>query len=198
MFYRAEYKMTAKQRLQGSWTYMAGIYGIILAFIVFYGLFSHVPFLGVGLSVVCGSCLLFSSIRMNRKLHRGERVQLSDLLSGFSHIGKCVGLFLWLGFWVSLWCCLLVLPGIVKLYSYSMAFYYLEADPTISIREALNKSKQITQGRKTNLFLLQLSWLGWISLSILTFGLSLLWLIPYLSLTEYEAFEDFRNQGITL
>ena len=88
MFYRAEYKLVAKERLQGSWKYMAGIYGIIFGLILFYGLFSHVPILGISLSVVCGSCLLFSSIRMNRKLHHDEKVQLADLLSGFSHCFK--------------------------------------------------------------------------------------------------------------
>ena len=68
--------MVAKERLQGSWKYMAGIYGIIFGLILFYGLFSHIPILGISLSVVCGSCLLFSSIRMNRKLHHDEKVQL--------------------------------------------------------------------------------------------------------------------------
>lgn len=66
MFYRAEYKMNAKQRLQGNWKYMAGIYGIIFAWIIFYGLFSHIPVVGISLSIVCGSCLFFSSIRMSR------------------------------------------------------------------------------------------------------------------------------------
>jgi uncharacterized membrane protein len=160
MFYRAEYKLVAKERLQGSWKYMAGIYGIIFGLILFYGLFSHVPILGISLSVVCGSCLLFSSIRMNRKLHHDEKVQLADLLSGFSHCFKCVGLSLWIGIWVTLWSCLLVIPGIVKLCSYSMAFYFLEENPRISIREALN----------------------------------LLWLMPYMGVTEYAAFADMQSQ----
>jgi uncharacterized membrane protein len=173
---------------------MAGIYGIIFGLILFYGLFSHVPILGISLSVVCGSCLLFSSIRMNRKLHHDEKVQLADLLSGFSHCFKCVGLSLWIGIWVTLWSCLLVIPGIVKLCSYSMAFYFLEENPRISIREALNRSKKLTNGRKSHLFVLQLSWLGWITLSILTFGLSLLWLMPYMGVTEYAAFADMQSQ----
>lgn len=194
MFYRAEYKLVAKERLQGSWKYMAGIYGIIFGLILFYGLFSHVPILGISLSVVCGSCLLFSSIRMNRKLHHDEKVQLADLLSGFSHCVKCVGLSLWIGICVTLWSCLFVIPGIVKLYSYSMAFYFLEENPRISIREALNRSKKLTNGRKSHLFVLQLSWLGWITLSILTFGLSLLWLMPYMGVTEYAAFADMQSQ----
>lgn len=89
-----------------------------------------------------------------------------------------------------------MLPGIFKAYSYSMAFYYLEEDPTISVRVALNKSKEATRGKRGSLFILQLSWLGWITLSIFTFGISLLWLLPYFSLTEYTAFSDMRYQEI--
>ena len=78
---------------------------------------------------------------------------------------------------------LFVIPGIVKGLSYSMAHYVLADHPEMTARQALNESKRITQGHKGELFVLNLSFLGWQILASFTFGILYIWLIPYMQAT---------------
>ena len=73
--------------------------------------------------------------------------------------------------WIFLWSLLFVIPGIVKAYAYSVAPYILANYPDVEAMEALNLSKRITNGHKAELFIFDLSVIGWHLLSLFTFGL---------------------------
>ncbi|MBR6880478.1 MAG: DUF975 family protein [Clostridiales bacterium] len=90
------------------------------------------------------------------------------------------------GLYIFLWALLLVIPGIVKAYSYFMVSYIIAENPEISTKRAFEISKDTMYGSRADLFTLQLSFIGWFLLSCLTFGLGFIWLVPYFRATMAE------------
>lgn len=81
---------------------------------------------------------------------------------------------------IFLWALLFIIPGIVKAYSYAMTSFILADNPEMKSLDALEESKKMMDGKKGRLFLLDLSFIGWIILGILTFGIGLFFLAPYI------------------
>ncbi len=98
-------------------------------------------------------------------VHRREEMPYESLFDSFAFAGKVIALTIVEGFFVFLWSLLLVVPGIIAVYRYSFAMWNLCADPSIGVMEALNRSKQQTRGYKWQLFVLQLSFIGWFILA---------------------------------
>ena len=89
---------------------------------------------------------------------------------------------------IMLWLLLLVVPGIIKAYEYSMIPYLLAENPNLSASEAFSLSKQMTTGQKMDLFVLDLSFLGWIILGAICCGIGLLFVQPYPEATKAEVY----------
>ena len=89
--------------------------------------------------------------------------------------------------------CLFIVPGIILGIGLCMAPYILKDDPQISAMDALMKSWQITRGHKLKLFWLGLSFIGWIILSLCTFGLGFFLLAPYMEATFAHYYEDIKT-----
>lgn len=103
---------------------------------------------------------------------------------------------LWRGFLNFLWFLLLIIPGIVKAYAYSMVPYILADNPNIGYKRALELSVQMTDGEKFNMFVLDLSFIGWYLLGSLAFGLGGLFVNPYKNATEAELYLVLRENAI--
>ena len=117
---------------------------------------------------------------------------------GYLH--KVWGMFL-MSLFIVLWMLLFIIPGIVKSFSYAMTPYILEENPELSANEAIDRSRAMMRGHKFDLFWLYLSFIGWILLSILTLGIGLLWLAPYMQTATAAFYEDVkadyeRNGGL--
>ena len=65
------------------------------------------------------------------------------------------------GLYIVLWSLLLVIPGIVKTYSYAMTPYIMAEHPSLTANEAITESRRIMDGKKWRLFCLDLSFIGW-------------------------------------
>ncbi len=92
-----------------------------------------------------------------------------------------------------LWSLLFVIPGIVKSYEYRMIPYLIAENPQMGYKAAFAESKRLTDGQKWNMFVLDLSFLGWDLLSAMTFGLlSLFYVGPYRAATEAALYEALR------
>jgi len=99
---------------------------------------------------------------------------------------------------IFLWMLLLIVPGIVAAYSYRMSLYLLIDNPEIGVSEALRKSKEMMNGYKARLFYLDLSFIGWALLCVLTFGIGILWLYPYMLTSQAIFYEELRKDlGLT-
>ena len=75
-----------------------------------------------------------------------------------------------------------------------MVSYILKDDPTLKNNAAIEKSMKMMEGHKMQLFLLDLSFLGWVLLSCLTLGLGFLLLIPYIQTTRAHFYEDLKAE----
>lgn len=94
-------------------------------------------------------------------VRRGERAEYLTLFDGFSFVGKLIGLNIVMYIFIWLWSLLFVIPGIIAAYRYRFALYNLYENPGIGIMEALDMSKRQTLGYKGQLFMLDLSYIGW-------------------------------------
>lgn len=123
-------------------------------------------------------------------LVRGKNVRIEDLFTLFSNLklyGKTLGLTILTSILLLLWSLLLIIPGIIKTLSYSQVYYIFKDHPEYSINEIITESRKLMNGYKWKYFLLNLSFIGWGLLSILTVFIGFLWLIPYMN-TSYATF----------
>lgn len=93
-----------------------------------------------------------------------------------------------------LWGLLWIIPGIVKGYSYAMTLYILRDYPELGPRGATLKSKLMMRGHKRELFLLNLSFIGWIALGIITCGIGLLFVYPYMRAAHAHFYNDVKAE----
>ena len=124
--------------------------------------------------------------------YRNEPIRIAPLFTVYQNgklALKLIGTSLLFGLFVFLWSLLLIIPGIIKSLSYSQTFFLLKDHPEYSALQAISESKKRMKGYKGKLFLLYLSFIGWGLLSILTFGIGFLWLVPYIY-TSLAAFYD--------
>lgn len=123
---------------------------------------------------------------------RGNSLEVETLFSGYkSRIWSTLVLKY---VYILLWTLLLVIPGIIKTYSYSMTEYILKDNPELKNNAAIEKSMEMMQGHKLRLFLLHLSFIGWAILGTLTLGLGFLWIIPYIETSQAAFYEDLKAQ----
>lgn len=104
---------------------------------------------------------------------------------------KVLGM-LWVSILISLWALLLVVPGIIKAFSYAMTPYILEENPELSASEAIHRSRFMMRGHKFDLFWLYLGFLGWFLLCLLTAGIGFLWLAPYMEAAQAAFYQDVK------
>ncbi|MFF2885836.1 DUF975 family protein [Paenibacillus sp. NPDC057967] len=103
---------------------------------------------------------------------------------------------LWRGFLNFLWYLLLIIPGIVKSYAYSMVPFILANNPNIGFKRSVELSNQMTRGHKFRIFVLDLSFLGWIFLGLLACGIGVLFVMPYINATKAELYLALRKEAL--
>ena len=95
-----------------------------------------------------------------------------------------------------LWSLLFVIPGIVKSYSYAMAPYLLQDHPEMTASQAIDESMRIMDGNKMNLFMLDLSFIGWWLLVLLTGGLLSFIVAPYQLTARAEFYRELIDENV--
>lgn len=181
-FNRPKIKSLAKVQLQGNFFNL-----LIITLIL--GLVTLIPIAGQILAP--GLTLSLCMVYLGQSY--GNNAQISNSFGGVRHLGKAWWLTILMGFFTALWSILFVIPGIVKAISYSMAPFVLADDPTLTARQALDISKQITDGHKLDLFLVGLSFIGWSLLVSFTFGIAAIWVVPYMCATYANCYQTLKN-----
>lgn len=192
MLTRTELKTASKQQLQGKWLTVGCAFFLIPLLSVGIG---RIPLLGPIILFLIPGPMLFGQVFMVLKVTNKQEVALGDVFEGFKHFIKSVGLHILRGFFIFLWSLLLWIPGIIKGFAYSMAFYILAENPEMDLFEALKESQRITNGHKFDLFILSLSFLGWIILCSFTLGIGYFWLVPYMQTTYANAYKSLRDNA---
>ncbi len=189
----------ARENLKGRWRlaingafFLAGI-SIVLNFL------SNIPYIGFLFSIILfiiNGFLYIGTASFFLKFSKKEDVKVSEIYLGYKVYDNYLhGLkaILW-KFWYSFfWYLLLIVPGIIKSISYSQFYYILAEDKNIDLREALKKSKDMMDGNKMKYFKLQLRFIGWAFLCILTLGIGIIWLAPWIQVTLAKFYEDVKG-----
>ncbi|MBE6616932.1 MAG: DUF975 family protein [Ruminococcaceae bacterium] len=181
---RQQMKLEAKQALKGNLGVAIGIYivyGVIVAALssigvggFFVGLFAY------------GIMVAFLAMARTNKL------EFTDLFSGFNNFGTVFGATLLKAIYTVLWTLLFFIPGFVKSYSYAMTEYILADEPDLKCNEAITKSRKMMNGHKMELFILDLSFIGWAFLCALTLGILTFYVTPYMLTTRAKFYENLK------
>ncbi|MDO4554777.1 MAG: DUF975 family protein [Lachnospiraceae bacterium] len=148
------------------------------------------------LILIIGGAVKLGYAEFNLNVVDQREVHFGDLFGGFSRFGQAFLLQLLVTIFVSLWTLLFIIPGIIAAYRYSMAFFILAEHPEMSAMDALRESKQMMAGNKWRLFCLQFSFIGWMILGVITCGIGLLWVNPYLNAAVAAFYRDISyNDG---
>ncbi len=205
---RAELKANAKRSLQGKYG-QAILMTIIFSFIT--SMVTYVVLLGgpnaskitvmileyvaIILRLSVFAFLTLGSVSFYLKVSRNEEVTWKELFSKTNLWLGLLGVTIVTGVFISLWSLLIVIPGIIASYRYAMVDYILLDNPNIGIMDCINKSKKMMYGHKMDLFLLHLSFIGWVILGVFTLGILYLWLMPYMSVTIANFYNSIKDQN---
>lgn len=129
---------------------------------------------------------------------RGGEATAKDMFEGYNKelFSRVLTTTLLYYVYVFLWSLLLLIPGCIKAYSYAMTPYILKDNPEMKNNAAIEESMRMMDGHKLELFLLDLSFIGWAILSILTCCIGFLWLTPYMNMARVNFYEDLKKASV--
>ena len=162
------------------------VIGSILLFFAFIGWLFKI-FLFNPLEVGCKGFFMVNS---------RENANLGEIKRGFSPSWiHNVGAMLLKDIFLFLWSLLFIVPGIIKSFSYAMVPYILADNPGLSATEAITLSRKMMDGNKWRMFVLDLSFIGWMFLSACTLGiLGIFYVNPYMYSTHAELYNALKNR----
>ncbi|MBQ1870764.1 MAG: DUF975 family protein [Lachnospiraceae bacterium] len=184
----SEYRRQSKEMLTGKW----GIaIGVTVIFSIILGA-SAATVLG---PIILGGALTVGYMRFFMRGYRENSLEFGDLFSAFdNNFTSTLFMYLLMNLFIFLWSLLFIIPGIIASYAYSMAPMILADNPEMGGYEALQASKELMRGKKGQLFLLHLSYIGWILLSIPTLGILMLWVAPWMEAATVAFYEDIKGE----
>ena len=141
-----------------------------------------IPFIVVFVSVilmVSGLASSATSIIMSRAYNIGTaQATHYNALTIIGFIGYIVG-YIWLA---------------IESYYYKIVYMVGAEYENLSSKEIVEKSKELMTNRRWRLFCLELSFIGWIILAALTFGIGLIWLAPYMEFAQIAFYKDAKGE----
>lgn len=175
---------------------MLGFLGIFLGIflVVFVLVIAFTTF--VGYPVLVGGKKYFISAA--EAVNEEEEAKFNLLGHGFKgpHYLDIVKTMFVKDLYIFLWTLLLIIPGIVKGYAYAMVPYILADNPNIGVKRAIELSNQMTDGEKMDMFILDLSFIGWFILAAIPCGLGYYFLNPYYYSTHAELYRVLREKAL--
>lgn len=174
----------------GKWM-MALLAALVVSLII--GVCSAIPVVGSVGAFIIGGPLSLGLVGYFLHLAREEEATIEGVFDSFGeHFVQSLLLYLMTAIFTFLWSLLFVIPGIVKAYAYSMAYYIKRDNPTYDWKQCLDESQKMMDGKKWKLFCLQLSFIGWSIVCAFTFGIGYLWLTPYMNAATANFYESIK------
>lgn len=156
------------------------------------------PIVTIAASLFVVSVISMGSATWFHRAIKTDGLKMEEMFWTFKedYVGN-IGLVLLIGVYTFLWTLLFYIPGIVKSYSYSLALYIKSENPSIKAEQAIDLSKRMTNGHKMDLFVLDLSFIGWFILSGITFNiLGVIYVIPYYNAAKAFAYEEIKEDAL--
>mgnify|MGYP004512066405 FL=1 len=187
--------MEAKDFRKKAWNKFRDNQGTMIVILLVVALIEAVlSFTFIGTIVIAGP-LALGVAGCTLALCRKQKFELVDMFKGFNNFVPACLLYIVNTIFVGLWSILFIVPGIIAELSYSMSFYILQDNPKMTQSEARNASISMMNGHKWELFCLRFSFIGWILLGILTFGILFIWVAPYMNTAEAEFYRHLKGES---
>jgi uncharacterized membrane protein len=184
----SEIKKSAKEAMKNKW-------GLAIGVFLVHGLISS-AISATGIGAIATGLLSVGFAAFFLDALRSEKASFDSFFKGFTeYLGTKLVSMLLVGIYTFFWTILFYIPGIVKTYSYAMTPYILLDKPELSANEAITDSRMMMRGHKMELFLLDLSFIGWILLSILTFGILFIYVVPYMQAARAEFYRTLKGEN---
>ena len=188
--------MKARDFRAKAWAACKGNWGVAILSIIIVGIITGIcgviPAVGGLITLVITGPLALGLVVVFSKLVKGEKAEIVNVFDGFKNFVNSFLLYILISIFTFLWSLLFVIPGIVMGYAYSMSFYILKDNPELSANEARKQSIEMMRGNKWRLFCLDFSFIGWALLSILTFGILMLWVSPVMEASHAAFYESLK------
>lgn len=201
MLTRAELKQQAKAQLKGN---LGMLFVVLLVYVLvcfavsLIGgfVFSKVPVLLYVVTYAVVPPIVIGYYMVYLDTTYGEKPQVATLFRPYKECWlQSVLLNILVAIFTFLWSLLLIVPGIIKSFSYSQATFILAENPSMTAKEAIDESKLIMDGHKMELFVLYLSFIPWILLCYVTLGIALIYVTPYMTLTITNFYHNVKRQS---
>ncbi len=195
---RQEIKARAKDQLGNNLFCNAWLFAVLACFI--FSVICSVAgsiIVGIGAVIVTGPLSFGLNYLFLKQARDHQPMDLGDMFKGFSSdFGQNLLIGLMTAIFTALWSLLLIVPGIVKAYSYSMV-YYIKADhPEYDWRQCIAESQAMMNGHKMDLFILDLSFIGWMIVGSLCLGVGTLWVSAYMEAARAHFYESIQSYVI--
>lgn len=164
-----------------------------LVYFIVIGAISSIPFVSYAsflliMPLTFGYTLTF--LRYMRGTRNDDMVTAPFFV--FYDFGRYLGVSLLMNIFIGLWTLLLIVPGIIMSYAYAMTPFIRHDNPELTAMECIKKSKKMMRGYKWKLFLLDLGFIGWILLTIVTLGIYGFWLEPWIQCSRAKFYEELK------
>ena len=147
--------------------------------------------LGFVSMLVAGPLALgFSIYSLN--LFRNGSADYNNIFDGFKSLGKILGVYFLMIALIILGMILLIIPGIILAFGFSMAYYVMIDKPELGVVDTLKESWKIMKGNKTKLFGLSLRFIPWAILGFLCFVIGIIFVLPWMQLSYASFYEEIK------
>ena len=194
---KAKAKALAKENFKQFWAGYLVIIGIsVLLTVGLELLFDNESMIYAALNLVASfftSTLSVGFYLYLLKMIRKEEFSRNDIFAFVGKVLPITAITLLVSIFSFFWALLLIIPGIIAALSYSMAFLIYAEDQSLNAMDYLDKSKEMMKGYKWDYFVFGLSFIGWILLSIITLGIGLIWILPYITIAEVVYYDELKK-----
>ena len=206
----SEYRAQARETLKGRWNEMALVTLIVFAI----GMVCSSPAMltsGLEDNSIFGSCtqlvlslliavpLQFAFYNLLLRYARSEELEGSYISFCFKDFAANWSKYVLTGLLMTLVLVAILIPTlmigtIILGLAYTIVPFVIRDNPELSAREALRKSRLMMRGHKWEMFVLQLTFIGWALLCIFTCFIGFLWLEPYITTSLAHFYEDVKAE----
>ena len=161
----------------------SGLFSFGILFVLSLGLSA----LGLAFCIFAANPVTVSGARISLDAYDGEEVRFGDILFGFKpgRYWRVVGAMALYTLFTALATACFIVPGVIVGLGLSQVPYILAEEDDITVGEALGKSWDMMGGHKWELFVFELSFIGWILLSAVTCGaVGVFYAFPYMRIAH--------------
>lgn len=183
----------ARKSLSNKWA-LAVLSYLIISIILWAVGAIRFPIVSFVICLIISGPIQFGTAFFSSRLAAGKKVDFVQIFEGFrTRIERSFVAYVLEAVFIFLWTLLLIIPGIIASIAYSQTFYILSEDKKIDALDAITKSKQMMYGHKWTYFCLNLRFIGWFLLCLLTLGIGFLWFIPYVQVSYAEFYKELKK-----